>query len=253
MSPARLYHELTGPVGAPVLVLGNSLGTGVELWDPQLAVLRRHFRVLRFDLRGHRGSAVPAGPYTLDDLGGDLLGLLDELHLARVSYGGVSLGAMIGMWLAVHAPRRVRRLALCCTSAYLGPPEPWLERAATVRAKGVAAVAETVAGRWFTPGFRGRAPGTVGRFTTALSGTPAEGYAGCCEAVAMMDLRPSLPMIDAPTLVLSGADDPATPPEHGAAIATTVGGRFAVVPGAHLANVESAEEVGALLLSHFTG
>jgi 3-oxoadipate enol-lactonase len=159
---------------------------------------------------------------------------------------------MVGMWLAAHAPERIDRLALCCTSAHLPPASNWTDRAATVRAHGVGAIAEVVVGRWFTPEFREREPLTVAAFTEALAATPPEGYAGCCEAVAAMDLRDILATIAVPTLVVSGASDPSTPPEHQEAIAAAIPGAvLQTVPGAHLAPVESPEPVTAALLAHF--
>jgi 3-oxoadipate enol-lactonase len=159
---------------------------------------------------------------------------------------------MIGMWLAAHQPDRISALAVVCTAAYLPPADGWLTRAAQVRSAGMASIAAPVLGRWFTPGFSGRAPEVIRRFTAEFERTDPVGYAGCCEAIAAMDLRPELPAIMAPTLVLAGAEDPATPPEHGAAIAELVnGGRLEVIPAAaHLAAVEAPGPVTGALLSH---
>lgn len=251
----QLRHQLTGRPGAPVLVLGNSLGTTGELWQAQLAAFEEHFLVLRYEHRGHGGSPAPSGPYTMDDLGGDVLALLDRLGLDRVRYAGVSLGGMVGMWLAAHAPDRIARLALCCTTARFDSPGAYLERADRVRREGIAAFAEQVVSRWFTPSFLSRQTGTVTRFRDALSGCDAEGYAGCCEAIGTMDLLPVLPSITAPTLVIAGGDDAATPPAYGRTIAGAIpGAALRVVPGAaHLANVERADEVTALLVEYLVG
>lgn len=272
----RLAAELEGPAGAPVLVLGDSLGTTRSVWDAQVPALRQYFRLLRFEHRGHgTGPAVaagaaagrdpaaaaagdqgrspaPAGPYTVDELGRDVLALLDSRGLGRVLYCGISLGGMVGMWLAATAPARIAGLGLCCTSAFLPPAAGWAARAAQVRSAGMSSVVEQVADRWFTPAFRASDPATVHAFRIALEGTSAEGYAGCCEAIGAMDLRPSLASICAPTLVISGADDPATPPGHGAVIASGIStARLRVIRGAaHLANVSAAGEVTAALLPH---
>jgi 3-oxoadipate enol-lactonase len=242
------YH-LAGPAGAPVLVLGPSLGSTMEVWRPHLDTLSRDHRVLRYDLLGHATSRVPPGPYTLDQLGRAVLEVLDEAGAERVRYAGVSLGGMIGMWLAVHAPERIERLALICTSAYLPPAEGWTQRAALVRARGCGAVADTVVGRWFTDGFRARSPEVAAAYRQMIAATDPEGYAGCCEAIGAMDQRDSIAGITAPTLVVAGRDDPSTPAEHGGLIAATVpGARFVIVAdAAHLAVVERAPEVGALL------
>ena len=250
-----LRYELEGPPGAPVVLLANSLGTTVDLWAEQLPALAGRFRVLRYDHRGHGGSAVPPGPYAMAELGGDAVALLDALGIERASVCGVSLGGMVGMWVAAFAPERVERLVLCCTSARLGPPEAWAERAATVRSGGTAAVADGVLARWFTRAFRERRPEVAERVRAMLLATPAEGYAACCEAIAAMDQRQAIGAIAAPTLVLVGANDPATPPEHGEEIAGRIArSRLVVVPdAAHLANVEQAALVTAELVAHLTG
>lgn len=247
-----LGYDLTGPADAPVLVLGGSLGTTRRMWQPQLRALAGHFRVLRYDHRGHGRSPVSPGPYTVPGLGEDVLYLLDHLGVTRCHYAGLSLGGMVGMWLAATAPARVDRLALLCTAAHLPPADAWLARARQVRTGGMGSVTASVTARWFTPAYRVRAPAEVAAFSTALDATPAEGYAGCCEAIAAMDLRPLLPRIAAPTLVIAGADDPATTPREAAAIAGAVAGaRLVVVPdAAHLASVEQAAVVTGLLLDH---
>ncbi|MEV4532909.1 3-oxoadipate enol-lactonase [Asanoa sp. NPDC049518] len=246
-----LAYEVHGPLDAPVVLLGSSLGTTGAMWAPQVAALRRQFRVVAFDHRGHGGSPVPPGPYALDDLGQDVVALLDHLGLARVHYAGLSLGGMVGMWLAAHASARIDRLALLCTAAHLPPAAGWHDRAATVRAAGMGAVADAVVARWFTPGCD---PADVATFTKALVAIDPEGYAGCCEAIAAMDLRPVLSRITAPTLVIAGEDDPATPPRLLSAIVDAVeGAAFEVLPdAAHLANVEQADRVTDLLRRHFT-
>lgn len=249
-----LAHDEHGPADAPVVVLGSSLGTTRSLWDTQLPELSRRFRVVRYDHRGHGDSPAPPGPYRLEELAADVLALLDCLGVATAHLGGVSLGGMVAMHIAGTAPERVDRLALVCTSSAMAPG-PWRERAAAVRAGGVASVADTVASRWFTDGFASSSAAQQQR--DVLHGVPDEGYAACCEAIATMDLPPLLVGVRASTLVVVGADDPATPPDHGAAIVAAIaaGGasaRLEVVPGAHLANVESADLVTGLLLRHFS-
>jgi 3-oxoadipate enol-lactonase len=251
----QLHHVVDGPADAPTLVLGGSLGTTLDMWAPQVRALSPRLRVLRYDHRGHGGSPVPTGPYALDDLGTDVLELMDGQRLERAHVAGLSLGGMVSMWLAVHAPDRVDRLALLCTSARLGPVSAWEERAATVRSHGTSAVAATVVGRWFTPELAEQRPGLIAEFVAMISAIEAEGYASCCEAIAAMDLLDRLPRVHAPTLVIAGERDPATPPEHARAIAERVpGARLEILPGvAHLASWERADDVNALLLDHFCG
>jgi 3-oxoadipate enol-lactonase len=250
--PLALARQLTGPPGAPVLVLGNSLGTSAAVWDQQVPELRQSFRLLRYELPGHGGSPAATGPYTIADLGAGVLALLDALDVARAGYCGISLGGMVGMWLAAHAPGRIAALGLVCTSAYLPPAEGWRSRAAQVRAEGMAAVSAAVIGRWFTPAYAAAAPSVIDQFRAGLERTDPEGYACCCEAIAGMDLRPDLGAVTAPALVIAGADDPATPPEHGAAIAERIGGaRLEVIPGAaHLAAVSAPDAVTSALGAH---
>jgi 3-oxoadipate enol-lactonase len=252
--PERLVASLAGPAGAPVIVLGNSLGTTRQVWDPQAAVLGRRFRLLRFEHRGHGGSPAPPGPYTIGELGADVLGLLDDFGVETARYCGISLGGMIGMWLAANAPDRVAALAVCCTSAYLPPASFWAGRARQARADGPGSIARQVVGRWFTPEFAARRPEVPASFVAGVGEVAAEGYAGCSEAIAAMDLRPALASIAAPTLVIAGAEDPATPPWHGAQIASAIRRSWLRVirGGSHLANVSQPGEVTAALMAHLT-
>jgi len=248
----ELHHLLEGPEDAPVLVMANSLGTTLRMWEDQAPALRARLRLLRYDHRGHGGSPVPPGPYEIGDLGRDVLALLDRLGIERFSFCGLSVGGQVGMWLASEAPERVERLILCCTSARFAPPEPWDERAKTVRAEGVGAIADTVLERWFTPPFRESRPGTVAWAGGMLRGTPAEGYAGCCEAIRDADLRERLGAISAPTLVIAGADDPAAPIDQAELIRDSIpDARLAVIEGAaHIANVEQPGSVTRKILAH---
>jgi 3-oxoadipate enol-lactonase len=252
MSAVEVHQLVEGPEEAPALVLINSLGSNLAMWEPQIEELVGPFRVVRFDLRGHGASPVPPGPYALADLGADVVALLDRLGVERAHVAGVSLGGMTAMWLGINAPERVERLVLCCTSAKLGPPEAWADRARLVREQGTQAVADAVVSRWLTPGYAARHPDLRARLRAMIAATPAEGYAGCCAAIEHMDLEPDLAAITAPTLVVAGADDPATPPDHGARIAAGIpGARMAVVPdSAHLANIQQAGEVSSLILRH---
>ena len=251
-SAAELHYLLEGPEDAPVVVMANSLGTTLRMWDEQASALNYRFRLLRYDHRGHGGSPVPPGPYTIEDLGRDVLALLEELGIQRVSFCGLSLGGMVGMWLASEAPARIERLALCCTAARFAP-DVYDSRARTVREHGVAEIADDVLERWFTPAFRAsRHDDVVEWARRMLLDTPAEGYAACCEAVRDADLSGRLGDIRAPTLVIAGADDPAAPPEQAGLICDSIPhARLVVVEqAAHLANVEQPRAITSALLDH---
>jgi 3-oxoadipate enol-lactonase len=249
------HHVVTGPEDAPVLVLSNSLGCALAMWEPQLPALAEHFRVLRYDQRGHGRSPVPAGPYSIDDFGRDVVELLDSLGLERVCFCGLSLGGAVGMWLGVHAPERLERLALCCTAARFATPEIWAERAAAVReAQSVEPLADAVMERWFTARFRTEHPERVAEVRKMLVETPAEGYAASCDALQVCDQRAALPQISVPTLVVAGAEDPATPPAQAEELVAAVpGSRLEVIPDtAHLANIEQAKSFNRTILDFLT-
>jgi 3-oxoadipate enol-lactonase len=247
-----VHHVVTGPEDAPALVLSNSLGADLRMWDPQAEALAERFRLVRYDTRGHGQSPVPDGPYTIDHVGQDLIALLDHLEIERAHVAGLSLGGMTAMWLGIHAPERLHRLVLLCTSAQLGPPETWADRAAVVRAQGTEAVADAGVGRWLTEGFRAEHPDTAAWLRDMIAGTPDAGYAAACAVIEHMDLTAGLPSIPAPTLVIAGAQDPATPPEHAERIVAAVpDARLEVLdPAAHLANVEQPDAVTRLMLEH---
>jgi 3-oxoadipate enol-lactonase len=231
-----LNHLVEGPAEAPVLVLLNSLGTDLGMWEPQAAALRGELRLVRVDTRGHGGSPVPDAPWTLADLGGDVLALLDSLGIEKASFAGVSLGGATAVWIAAHASERVERLFACFTSAWFGGPDPWLARAATVRAEGVEAVADAVLDRWFTEQVD---PDLRARMREMIVATPPEGYAAATEVVAHLDLREDLGRVTAPTLVISGSEDPACPPDVGRALA-------AGIPGAEFVELEAVAHLGSV-------
>lgn len=249
----QLHHRVEGADSAPPLVLGPSLGTSLAVWAPQVAALARTRRVIRYDLPGHGDSSaelLPATGATVADLGRLVLALADSLGVDRFAYAGVSLGGAVGIWLAVNHPERIESLALVCTSARFGEPRGWHERAALVRAKGTDPVADTAASRWFTPAFTAEpaAHALVGDMRSA----DAQAYAACCDAIAGFDLRADLPRITAPTIVIAGREDPATPPAHARELADGIPGASLteVAHAAHLAGVERPAPVLAALLGH---
>lgn len=257
-APNLLHHRVDGPDSAPPLFLGPSLGTSLAVWDPQTPALAEHHRVVRWDLPGHGGSPTALlpdaspGATTVSDLGRLVLELSDALGIERFAYAGISLGGAVGAWLALHHPDRVASLALVCSSARFGEPAGWHERAALVRDKGIEPVAGTAADRWFTPAFAGstRAAALLGD----LRATDPAGYAACCDALAAHDLRAELPRIAAPTLVVAGRQDPATPVAHARELADTIPGASLteVARASHLASAERPAPVLAALLEHLT-
>ncbi|MDS1271240.1 3-oxoadipate enol-lactonase [Lipingzhangella sp. LS1_29] len=255
MSAVDVHYTVDGPDTAPVVVLVNSLGTTLEMWDPQLASLSAEFRVVRFDMRGHGRSPVPQGPYSMADLGSDVVRLLDRLGVERAHVVGLSIGGMVGQWLGAHAPDRVAGLTLMCTAPRLEPASAWAQRAATVRAEGTEAIADTVVGRWFTPEFAEANPQTVARTRAMVAATPAEGYAGCCGAIEGADLVPDLPSVTAPTLVVAAAEDPSTPPGVVEQVSGGIpGARYVLLEdSAHLVNVQRDAAVTQLVSDHVHG
>ncbi|HEY6769879.1 MAG TPA: 3-oxoadipate enol-lactonase [Candidatus Sulfotelmatobacter sp.] len=237
----KTHYMLTGDKG-PVLVLSNSLGTNLSMWDRQLAELHKRFSILRYDTRGHGQSSVTPGDYTIEQLGRDAMSLLDALQLERVHFCGLSMGGMIGMWLAIHAPTRLHRLALCNTAARIGSEEIWNKRIASVRKEGMKSIAPAVIERWFTPEFRSSSPEQVAWTRGMLENSPAEGYAGCCAAIRDNDQRENLAKINAPTLVIYGARDPVIPVPDAQFMAERIPGAVQVeLTAAHLSNIEQPE------------
>ncbi|GAA2029333.1 3-oxoadipate enol-lactonase [Catenulispora yoronensis] len=250
----KLHHRLDGPAAGRPLILGPSIGTSLRLWEPQLDALARRHRVLRFDLPGHGGSPAGVDARTTADLAGHVLAFADAQGWPTFAYAGVSLGGAIGARIAVDHPERVTRLALLASSADFGGSRPWLERAALVRAEGTAPLLTTSPGRWFADPATGDT--TLGRaLLSDLAAADAEGYARCCEAVAEHDITVELGRIQAPTLVVQGRQDPATPPPHGRALADGIpGAALLELPGAaHLPGVEESAAVTEALLRHFEG
>ena len=245
----RTRYELTGDKG-PVLVFSNSLGTDVSMWDPQMSQLPRHFRVLRYDTRGHGHSTVTAGDYTIEQLGRDVLDLLDALNLDRVHFCGLSMGGMIGIWLGVNAPDRLHRLVLCNTAARIGNADTWNARIETVRKLGMKPVAAAVIERWFTPEFRAAFPEPVARAQAMLEAAPPAGYAACCAAIRDMDQRDTIARIASPALIIYGAKDPVTPPSDAQFLNDhIVGSVKQELHAAHLSNVEQPDAFTAAVIS----
>ncbi|MBV9613476.1 MAG: 3-oxoadipate enol-lactonase [Acidobacteriaceae bacterium] len=235
------HYELHGPADGALLVLSHSLGSDLSMWDPQVPVFSNRFRVLRYDTRGHGRSSVPSGPYTIEQLTQDVVDLLDFLGERQAYFCGLSMGGMVGMQLAHDHPERLRALVLASTAPRIGSIETWNARIDTVRQNGMQALSQSIIERWFTLAFRLRHPEIIAKIERSILNTPPEGYAACCAVLRDTDLRPLLPALRVPTLVISATHDPATPPADGQSLSTQIpGARYIELPAAHLSNVESA-------------
>jgi 3-oxoadipate enol-lactonase len=244
---------LDGPENKPPLMLSNSLGTNLHMWDWQIPELTKHFRVIRYDSRGHGQSGAPDGPYSIDELGRDALAIMDALELEQVHWMGLSKGGMIGQWLLTHAPERIGRAVLANTGSHMPPPDLWNQRIRTALDKGMEELTPGVIERWFTPEFRAREPETVQKIVRMLHTTPAHGYAGSCSAIRDMDQRESIRSVTNPVLVVVGSRDPATPPEMGKRIADTIrGARIVTLDAAHLSNIEQADAFNQAVIDFLT-
>ncbi len=235
-----MSYTLEGPADAPVLMFSNSLGTTMSLWESQARALRTQYRILRYDTRGHGGSPGAGDNPTLAQLGRDVLNLLDRLALDKVSFCGISMGGIIGLWLGIHAGDRLQRLIVANTAAKIGSADGWRSRAAQVAGNGMDAVADGASGRWFTPAFIARSPALVDAMISELRHTPADGYAACCMALADADLRDRIALIEAPTLIIAGRDDPVTTVDDARFLREKIAGAdYIELAASHLSNIEA--------------
>ncbi|SAI61642.1 3-oxoadipate enol-lactone hydrolase [Bordetella trematum] len=253
LSQARLYYVVDGPADAPVLVLSNSLGTNADMWAQQVPALSRHFRVVRYDTRGHGRSSVPEGEYRFEQLANDVVELLDHLGVARAHFCGLSMGGPTGLTLALNHPDRIDRLVLCNTAARIGSAQGWTDRIATVQQTGLANMAYGVVERWLTDGFREREPGLTQVLVDMLRRTPDAGYNGNCAALRDADLRPRLGEVRARTLVIAGTHDLAATPADGKYLTEHIGGaRYVELDTSHISNWENPEAFTRAVLDFLT-
>lgn len=235
----QINVEVSGDDNAPALTLSNSLGTNLTMWDDQVGEWSKHFRVIRYDRRGHGGSDAPQGPYSMERFGRDVIGVLDALKVKKTNWCGLSMGGMVGQWLGANAPDRIEKLILSNTSSYYADKGPWNDRVKFVRANGLGKLVDPNMERWFTAGFREKSPEVIARMKSLFLTTNVEGYVACCEAIRDMDNREGNKTITAPTLVIVGAQDPATPPAQGEQIAQQIkGAKLVSLDAAHIANME---------------
>jgi 3-oxoadipate enol-lactonase len=250
----RLRYELQGPPSAPVVALSNSLGTDLSMWEAQSTVLSREFRVLRYNTRGQGDSSVLEIDATIETFAQDFIGLIDALGLRRVSFCGLSMGGMIGMWLGVHAPERLHALVLSNTAVRIGTKEMWNARISNVRAGGMLSISEAVIQLWFTPEFQEAHPRAVESAKSMLEASPVEGYVSCCAAIRDMDQSDSIARIQVRTLVMSGAKDAVTPTGEARFLVDRIAGsRLVELQAAHLSNIERPDEFNSSLTDFFRG
>jgi 3-oxoadipate enol-lactonase len=237
-----LNVSVDGRDGGPTLMLSNSLGCTLEMWEPQMAALTKQLRVVRYDRRGHGKSSVPPGPYSMERFGKDVLAILDDLNIAKVHWCGLSMGGMVGQWLGANAPERFDRIILSNTACYYPDPTNWLNRIKAVKEGGIAAVADTVIAGWLTADFRQREPQVSARMKAMLTASPQIGYLACCEVLSILDQRALLPKIKSPTLVIAGQHDPSTPVAAGELIRSQIpGAAMTILDAAHISNVEQPQ------------
>jgi 3-oxoadipate enol-lactonase len=249
-----IHVEVTGRADAPPLMLSNSLGTDLTMWDDQVPAFGEHFRLIRYDRRGHGQSGVPAGPYSMERLGRDVLAVLDALGIAKTNWCGLSMGGMVGQWLGANAPGRVDKLVLSNCTDYYADKGPWNDRIKFIRDKGLAAIVAPNMERWFTKTFRDRHPEAIARFSKMFLSTKLDGYIACVEAVRDMDHRALLPRIAAPTLIVAGRHDPAIPLAAAESMRERIAGaKLVVLEAAHISNVEQPKAYAEAVLDFLLG
>jgi len=234
-----LNVSVEGRDGGPTLMLSNSLGATLQMWEPQMRALTQLFRVIRYDRRGHGKSSVPPGPYSMERFGRDVIAILDDLNINKVHWCGLSMGGMVGQWLGANAPERLGRIVLANTACYYPDPTNWLNRIKAIKDGGMAAVADTVIAAWLTADFREREPQIATNLKSMLLATPVEGYLACCEALSTLDQRELLPTIKNPTLVIAGRHDTSTPIAAGEMIRSKIpGASLTILEAAHISSIE---------------
>ncbi|GAC1523476.1 MAG: 3-oxoadipate enol-lactonase [Collimonas sp.] len=246
-----IFYLAEGNPDNPGIVLSNSLGTDHGMWQAQADALVRNFFVIRYDTRGHGQSASSKGSCQLQQLGQDVIALLDFLHIEKAHFCGISMGGMIGQWLGIHAPERLKKLVVANTAAKIGTAEAWINRAKAVRAEGLDAIADSAASRWFSPSFVKSGPSIIAKLVAHLRSQNAEGYASCCEALAEADLRGEIHAIPNATLIIAGQYDPVTTESDAVLMQQKIkGSKMMTLPASHISNVE-AEQLFTRALSDF--
>lgn len=239
---AEINYQTFGDAAKPALVFSNSLGTNFKMWQPQIDHFQQDFFVICYDTRGHGASSAPQGPYTLDQLGQDVVNLLDHLNIEKAAFCGISMGGLTGQWLAINKPERFSHVVVCNTAAKIGQEQAWNERAALVREQGLAPIASTAAGRWFTEPFIQSNAATVATLSNDLGAGSPEGYASCCEALAKADVREQLKDIQVPVFIVAGQQDPVTTVADGEFMQQRIANaELFEINASHISNIEQPE------------
>jgi 3-oxoadipate enol-lactonase len=240
---AQINYQTFGDQAKPALVFSNSLGTQYSMWQPQIDALKNEFYLVCYDTRGHGASSAPKGPYSLEQLGQDVINLLDHLNIQKAVFCGISMGGLTGQWLAINRPERFSHVIVCNTAAKIGQEQAWLERAALVREQGLQPIASTAAGRWFTEGFIESNAPIVAKLSNELGLGSPEGYASCCEALAKADLCEQLKEIRVPVLVIAGQKDPVTTVSDGQYMVNRIkNSALFEINASHISNIECPNE-----------
>jgi len=248
-----LNVAVEGRDGGPTIMLSNSLGATMQMWEPQMAALTKLYRVVRYDRRGHGKSGAPPGPYSMERFGKDVLAILDDLNIERVHWCGLSMGGMVGQWLGANAPERIEKLILSNTSCYYPDPTNWMNRIKAVTEGGIASVADAIITAWLTADFREREPQIAARLKAMLIATPVQGYLACCEALSRLDQRDLLPRIKVPTLVIAGRHDISTPVEASVFIRSHIpNASMTLLDAAHISNVEQSHNFTEAVVGFLT-
>ena len=239
---AQINYQTFGDASKPALVFSNSLGTKYSMWQPQIEHFQQDYYVICYDTRGHSASSSPLGPYSLEQLGQDVVNLLDHLNIAKAAFCGISMGGLTGQWLAIHKPERFNHVIVCNTAAKIGQEQAWQDRAALVREQGLAPIAATAASRWFTNPFIQSNPAVVAELSNDLGAGSPEGYANCCEALAKADVREQLSSIQIPVLIIAGQQDPVTTVADGQFMQQRIANsKLFEINASHISNIEQPE------------
>lgn len=239
---AQINYQTFGDASKPALIFSNSLGTKYSMWQPQIEHFQQDHYVICYDTRGHGASSAPQGPYSLEQLGQDVVNLLDHLNIAKVAFCGISMGGLIGQWLAIHKPERFSQVIVCNTAAKIGQEQAWQDRAVLVCEQGLAPIAATAALRWFTDPFIQSNPAVVAELSNDLGAGSPEGYANCCEALAKADVREQLSSIQIPVLIIAGQQDPVTTVADGQFMQQRIANsQLFEINASHISNIEQPE------------